>query len=332
MGLKISPVVLGLVVVAFGSVVHFCGPCSEAAEIGPGRTGLTLTPTAVQPTPTPSPSATSSAIGEISAPIYGVTVDRTSNLSATVIALGKFSKKVTVRIVFDEGMHPADYQDAVDQIHSVAYILGQPADSSYVVDFALDQYKARFSEYLNAFGDKVDLWEVGNEVNGEWLGPPADVSAKILAAYDIVKAAGKKTVLTLFFNEGEDCAPSPQYEMYSWVQNHIPERMKSGVDYVLVSYYPASCPQYKPDWRNEFTKIGNIFPNSKLGFGELGITGTDAQKASMIDEFYPMQVDHPRYIKGFFWWYFCQDMVPYTNHLWGVLDQAISRWKCERSG
>lgn len=331
MGLKTSPVVLGLVVVAFGLVARLCVAYPEAAGISPGKTGLAPAPTAVRSTPTPSPPAACSAIGEVPAPIYGVTVDSTTDLSAVVTALRRFSKKVTVRIVFDRGVPAADYRQAVDQIHAVAYILGQPADSSYVEDYTLDQYKAVFTEYLNAFAGKVDLWEVGNEVNGNWLGPVGDVSAKVSAAYDIVKAAGEKTVLTLVFNEGQDCAVSPpcaaapQYEIYSWVRNYIPERMKRGVDYVLFSYYPGNSPQFKPDWKSEFTRIGNVFPNSKLGFGELGIEGTEAEKAALIDEFYPMQMDHPRYIKGFFWWYFRQDMVPYTKHLWGVLDRAMSR-------
>lgn len=298
-----------------GLFVLLCGPCLAAAGAGSVR---------ARPALAPAQNA------DLPAPIYGVTVDSTSDLAAIVTALEKLSRKVTVRIVFDRGMHPADYRKAVKQIHRVAYILGQPADSSYVEYYTLDEYKALFTEYLTAFADEVDLWEIGNEVNGNWLGPPAEVSAKVSAAYDIVKAAGRKTVLTLMYNEGLGCAASPpecaeagQYEMYTWVRTHVPARMRSGVDYVLFSYYPANSPEFKPDWKREFNRIGNLFPHAKLGFGELGIEGSDAQKAALIDEFYPMRIAHPRYIKGFFWWYFRQDMVPYTKPLWGVLDRAI---------
>ncbi len=282
--------------------------------------------------PAARPASARPAMGNVPAPIYGVTIDSVDDVPATVTALRKLSRKPTVRIVFDQGMHPADYQEAVEQIHKVAYVLGQPADSSCVKHYTLEQYQVLFREYLAAFGGIVDLWEVGNEVNGNWLGPPADVSAKVSAAYDIVKAAGKKTVLTLVYNEGQGCAASPpecaeaaQYEMYTWVRTHVPLRMRRGVDYVLFSYYPANSPDFKPDWEREFTRIGDLFPDAKLGFGELGIEGSDAQKAALIDEFYPMRIDHPRYIKGMFWWYFRQDMVPHTKPLWGVLDRAISR-------
>ncbi len=303
----LGPVVLGLLALSGGS----CAAAGRAQS-------KALAPTAV---------------GNVPAPLYGVTVDSVSDVPATIAALRKLSRKPTVRIVFDLGMHPADYRDAVEQIHQVAYILGQPADSGYVKHYTLDQYQALFREYLAAFGGIVDLWEVGNEVNGNWLGPPADVSAKVSAAYDIVKAAGKKTVLTLSYNEGLGCAASPpecaeaaQYEMYTWVRAHVPLRMRRGVDYVLFSYYPEHSPDFKPDWKREFARIGEIFPQARLGFGELGMDrGTEAQKAALIDQFYPMRIDHPRYIKGLFWWYFRQDMVPHTKPLWGVLDRAISR-------
>lgn len=99
----------------------------------------------------------------------------------------------------------------------------------------------------STFGNTIDVWEVGNEVNGEWLGAAAGVSAKIAGAYDIVKAAGKTSALTLHFNEGADCPTYPVNEMYSWVNTYVPDRMKQGVDYVLFSYYPENCPEIKPD-------------------------------------------------------------------------------------
>ncbi|MBM2821058.1 MAG: hypothetical protein HW405_818 [Candidatus Berkelbacteria bacterium] len=326
--IKILLIILGAVLIAFGIVMYFYSPYSEAARGGWGHgkqkssPSPTLTVTAAT-TPTFSPTTTS---GGVPSPIYGVTVDDTSGISNTVTALSKLSKKPTVRIVFDPGMRPADYQTAVDQIRTVAYTMGQPVDSDGMKNYTLDQYKARFTEYLSAFGSKIDIWEVGNEVNGEWLGSATDVSAKISAAYDIVKGAGKTTALTLHFNEGADCPTYPINEMYSWANTYVPDKMKQGTDYVLFSYYPENCPEIKPVWNVEFTKIGNIFPNAKLGFGEIGMNGgTDAQKATLVNEFYPMQISHPRYVKGVFWWYFKEEMVPYTNYLWGVLNQSFTK-------
>ena len=325
--MKVLLIILGGVLIAFGIVMYFYSPYSEAAKKSPGKIKWTPVPSPTTTvTKTPTPGASQTATSGVPSPIYGVTVDNTSGITNTVTALSKLSKKPTVRIVFDPGMHPADYQTAVDQIHNVAYTMAQPVDSDSMKDYTLDQYKARFTEYLNAFGNKIDIWEVGNEVNGEWLGNATDVSAKISGAYDIVKGKGAITALTLHFNEGEDCPTYPVNEMYSWVNTYVPAKMKSGTDYVLFSYYPENCPEISPNWNSEFTKIGNIFTNSKLGFGELGINGgTVAQKTALINQFYPMQISHPHYVKGIFWWYFKEEMVPYTNSLWGVLNTAINK-------
>ena len=208
----------------------------------------------------------------------------------------------------------------------IAFTMGEPVDSSDMRRYSVDQYRSRFDEYVKGLGDKIDIWEIGNEVNGEWLGSSSDTSAKISAAYDVVKTAGKKSALTLHFNEGEDCPTYPEFEMYSWINNYVSDKIKQGVDYVLFSYFPENCPEINPNWDSEFSKIGNIFVNSKLGFGELGYErGTQAQKETIIKEYYPKNINHPRYVKGIFWWYFKEEMVPYTNYLWGVLNTAISQ-------
>jgi len=256
--------------------------------------------------------------------IYGITVDDTSKLSLTLDSITRLSQKTMVRIVFDYGMNPVDYSNAVNQIDSIAYTMAEPVDSSDMTKYSTYQYSNRFSQYLSAFGNQIEIWEIGNEVNGEWLGNATSVSDKIAAAYDLVKAAGKKTALTLHYNVGGDCPTYPVNEMYSWVNKYVPERMRQGVDYVFFSYYPENCPEISPNWELEFQKIGNIFPNSKLGFGELGYeVGTQAQKEALIKRFYPMKINHPRYVKGIFWWYFKEEMVPYTSYLWGVLNKAI---------
>ena len=55
----------------------------------------------------------------------------------------------------------------------------------------------RTAQYLSALGNQVDMWEIGNEVNGNWTGAYSDVSAKIYDAWQQVHAAGKRSELTL---------------------------------------------------------------------------------------------------------------------------------------
>ena len=71
-----------------------------------------------------------------------------------------------------------------------------------------------------------------------------------------------------------------------------------------------------------FDELGVMFPNSKIGFGECG-TKIAANKATYVDRYYRMKIDHPRWVGGDFWWYFAEDMVPSTAPLWATLDKAI---------
>jgi len=58
--------------------------------------------------------------------------------------------------------------------------------------------------------------------------------------YDAAKAAGKLTGAYAYYEN----PPTPGYEMISWVDQNIPpgHRMRSGLDYVLVSYYEIRTP------------------------------------------------------------------------------------------
>jgi hypothetical protein len=252
--------------------------------------------------------------------VYGVTIDGIDNLSSIITSLSGLCKKPTTRIVFDENVAATNYQNAVNQIHNVSFIMGEILDSYYMNTYNLSQYVARTNEYLNLLGDKVDIWEVGNEVNGEWLGTTSSVVPKIDTAYKILKAHGKITELTLYYNK--NCYSNSQNEMFRWVNQNLSAAMKNGLDYVLVSYYEDDCNNLQPNWQVVFDSLHVIFPNSKLGIGECG-TLTANNKASFINRYYRMQITTPKFIGGYFWWYFKQDCVPQTSSLWSVMNNAI---------
>ena len=257
-------------------------------------------------------------------PLYGVTVDAIDHLQDILQSLQNLVYMPTVRVVFDEWIPATDYRNAVSQMNSVSFVVGEILDSSAVEQYTVNQYQQRTTEYLDTIGSLVDIWEIGNEINGEWLGTtPGEIPsvvAKMTGAYDLVKARGGRTALTLYYNE--DCWTYPSEEMFTWADANIPADMKQELDYVLVSYYEEDCNNLRPDWPTVFERLAAMFPNSKIGFGETG-TSIDADKADTINRYYPLQIDQPNYIGGYFWWYFKEDMVPYTNPLWSVLNAAI---------
>lgn len=250
----------------------------------------------------------------------GVTVTDPWRTSAVVASLAALPRKATARIVFDEFVAASEYGDIPARIHAVANTMGEILDSAYVAQYSVAEYKARTQEYIDRFGKDVDIWEIGNEVNGEWLGDQSAVVQKITGAYDLVKRAGGRTALTLYYNK--TCYDRAGNEMFAWTSRNIPAAIKNGVDYVLVSYYEDDCPGPLPNWQSVFAQLGEVFPNAKLGIGECGTT-RKKYKADYIRRYYLMAIDHPRYVGGHFWWYFNEDMVPRGTTLWNLLAQVL---------
>jgi hypothetical protein len=260
------------------------------------------------------------ALRPLPAKVYGVTLDDISSLSASLDSLGSLGKMVMARVVFDRWQPATDYTNAVSKIYPKSYVMGEILDSFAFKEYSLAQYKARTSEYLSAMANTVDLWEIGNEINGEWLGGTSAVVAKMTAAYDLVKSKGQRAALTLYYNP--NCWAKPSHEMFLWAANNIPARMKSGLDYVWVSYYEDDCNNYQPDWKQVMTKLGAMFPNSKIGIGECGTTDP-AKKADFIKRYYSLRPVVANFAGGYFWWYFHPDMIPKTEPLWSVLNQVL---------
>lgn len=253
-------------------------------------------------------------------PLYGVTIDAVDNVPAVVDALSHLSRTPTVRVVFDEGMDAPHYVGPVVAIRDVAYVMGELADSSTLKQYTAPQLRQRAAAYLHALGGNVDVWEIGNEINGEWTGTTRDVVDKTMAAYEVIKAGGGRTALTLYYNEG--CAEQPSRAMFDWVQRNLPPRLRDGLDYVFISFYEDDCKIAPPDWNAVFSRLGELFPYAALGFGEVG-TRHAMRKAALVAHYYGLAIAHPRFVGGYFWWYFRQDMVPRSRPLWRSLDAAF---------
>lgn len=271
-------------------------------------------------------SASTQAAGPVGAmpagpaPLYGVTLDAVDNVPAVVDALSHLSRTPTVRVVFDEGMDAPHYVGPVVAIRDVAYVMGELADSSTLKQYTAPQLRQRAAAYLHTLGSNVDVWEIGNEINGEWAGTTRDVVDKTMAAYEVIKAGGGRTALTLYYNEG--CAEQPSRAMFDWVQHNLPPRLRDGLDYVFISFYEDDCKIAPPDWNAVFARLGELFPHAALGFGEVG-TRHAMRKAALVAHYYGLAIAHPRFVGGYFWWYFRQDMVPRSRPLWRSLDAAF---------
>jgi hypothetical protein len=291
-----------------------------------------------------SQNANAQAAAAIKAPMYGVTLDDVSNINAIITSLTKLPYKPTVRVVFDPGTTAAQYYPALVKLHTVAYVMGEIMDSSYFPT-DINTYTARTTELVNGLSGTVDVWEIANEINGEWLranpnGNAATVKAQetaigqmVAAASTIVKNAGGKTAVTLYYNDdgkGNNCYEKPTDSWWTWPTTYLPSSVLQTADYALFSYYPyQDCSGLSPNWSTSFTALEAMFPNAKVGFGEIGTSSTKAPASvqqNLITTYYPMvnSFKDPKFIGGFFWWYYAEEMVPYTKSYWTLLDQTIA--------
>ena len=251
---------------------------------------------------------------DVPAPIWGITLDSVSRIDEIESALQGFRHRLTARIVFDPGTTSADYRPAMIRIAKHAWIMGQICDSYYMKKMDLPAFQAATRDYFRGLHDLVNIWEVGNEVNGDWLGKNEDVAAKVLYAHGYVKARGGRTALTLYW----DCRNEAWDEIWEWGNRYLTSEFRRTVDYVFLSVY---CPSLA-DWGPVFRRMGIEYPGAKVGFGEVG-NEKAALKPGCLRTYYGLHVNAPRYVGGYFWWFFTQDMLPKSRPMWKVLQAAI---------
>jgi hypothetical protein len=219
---------------------------------------------------------------------------------------------------------------------------------SYYFPTDINTYTARTKELVYGLNGTVDVWEIANEINGEWLrknpnGSKATVNAQetaigqmVAAANSIVKGVGGKTAITLYYNDdskGTNCWAKPQDYWKTWPTTFLSASVRQGTDYAFFSYYPyQDCPDLKPSWEADFSALASIFPNAKIGFGEIGTSSLSAPvsvQTGLIKTYYPMvnTIKNPKFIGGVFWWNYAEQMVPYTKSYWTTLRDTIAPLK-----
>ena len=208
-------------------------------------------------------------------------------------ALVKLPAKTIVRVVFDANTEATDYKDALNYLRSLKmpdgtrkiFIMGELLDSDFLAQYRWDckpsegctigeqgknfhDYKTRIDSYVKDLDEQVDIWEVGNEINGEWADEGciknsedsciSDVSEedvngvktkstplpKITAqkiAY-AVNAVKNKPIAITFIDQPE-CTTWDDNTMSGWlkVSELKPLIDNKTIDYLLISYYEDNC-------------------------------------------------------------------------------------------
>jgi hypothetical protein len=261
---------------------------------------------------------------------HGVTTERVTQLDRLARRLRLHRVDPFVRVVFQPGERPQAYAVAVRRIRREAYVMGLPFDSTATADASVAAYRSRVRRYVERFGDRVDAWEIGNELNGAWVGTPRSIDAKVAAAFDVVErehaAEHLRSAITLNYWPSSDCYADP-WERTLPFARQLPRRVRRGVDVVLLSFYETACsPRARPtasQFARTLRRLGRIFPHARVGLGEVGAqrrsdglsaNPTLREKQRVAERYYGMHAAlrravGSRFLGGYFWWYYHQDAV-----------------------
>jgi hypothetical protein len=125
---------------------------------------------------------------------------------------------------------------------------------------------------------------------------------------------------TVYYNNTCEDAHGP---MFDWIQTYVADRVKQGTDLATISYYSQDCNGREPalpEWQQTFDRLASIFPNAKVGFGEIGLkSGTTQQLSDYARQYVTLRVNNPRYFGGFFYWYFNEQAVGSNKPFLGAL-------------
>ena len=267
---------------------------------------------------------------------WGITVDRTTQYPAVVQSASDLvdgaPADAFMRVVFDE-LVPATSYDGIVAAATAAnvHVVGEILDSSAMSKYPLAQWQSRVDEYVAHF-PALDVWEVGNEVNGEWLGP--QVQEKIEYAARHVKAThpGATTMLTFYWQMGT--AGSGATSLFQWIHDHVTPALAADVDVLALSAWIGDAPLGIAH-DEVFERLHALFPSQRIVIGELGYWSpgttqawwwrsqanpTTTVRQALARHMYLANLAFPYGLGGNFWWYYYDEMFGGTP-LWHTVNE-----------
>jgi hypothetical protein len=275
---------------------------------------------------------------------WGVTVDRINNYASVVQSVADLVQNVAndayMRVVFDEFVPAANY-DAIVNAAAAAHVVvvGQILDSFPMRQYSLLQWQARVQEYVDHF-PQITVWEIGNEVNGEWLGPQVKEKIEYAASYVKAKDPSDKTVLTFYWQMGT--AGAAANALFQWISDNVSPALKANVDVVALSTWIGDAPLGIAH-DEVFERLHALFPTQQVMMGELGYWSprtsqywwwrsqqnpTTTVRRALAKQMYLANLSFPYGLGGNFWWFYYDEMWGKTPLWQDVNDVYRSIYFC----
>jgi len=190
-------------------------------------------------------------------------------------------------------------------------------------------YTARAKNLALHYEGLIPSWEVGNEINGDWLGGmKAPLSTD--QAFAITQAAAAElkgidprleTVATLYW--WGPTAPDFAHSLNGWLSRYAPQGFGQNIDAVALSLEPEDNP-VGVAFESIFKKTAEFLPGKKLMIGdfEYGQSGRqrgywwlkpddiDGAREDLVSLYTPASCAVPQSVCGGFFWYALEQMLP----------------------
>lgn len=268
--------------------------------------------------------------------LIGVTFTRVPSMAEVnrLRQLADSGRRPAVRVVLDDLAEINAWADAVGAIQDTgSLVVGQVCDSFLIRDLTDAQWRARLDTVFTRLAS-VDVWEVGNELGGNWLGDKA--IERVTQAARRARSASRPSLLTLYYQLGQD---EPRYSTFTWAKANLTPALMELVDVVGLSIYPQHHPLGSGADRI-LTALAAAFPDHQIAVTEAGYGAEDLNDGpwwfGSADDIHAARREVARHITSVglgrarcwgapFWWYFLEDEAEPGGAVGDVLAEVAAK-------
>lgn len=232
-----------------------------------------------------------------------------------------------------------EYDEIVDELRSRGLkIMGTVLDTAQWPRTMTPQvYAERVKNLALHYRDKIRTWEVGSELNGDWLGGVRDPLSPD-EVYRVYRAGAAKlkeldpsfeSVVTLYWWDGT--APSEEHSTFGWLKRRSREGFGRDVDVVGLSLQPDDNPvgmafetifervhREVPDKRLMVSSLGYVEGDKLQGWWWFDPEDVEAGRSDVLIFMTTASCAMPRSLCGGFWWQTLDQMIPGNRKTTGL--------------
>ncbi len=224
-----------------------------------------------------------------------------------------------------------EYDEIVKELRAAGIrVMGCVLDTNqWPSELTPQVYAARTRNLVLHYSDPIKSWEVGVEINGNWLGGQKEPlsSQQVFKIFQAAAAQVKEiepsleVVGTLYWWDGT--APDEEHSLGGWLAMYVPKGFGRSVDVVALSLQPEDNPvglgfepifervrQYLPDKKVMLGSFGYVEKSDLNGYWWLNPTDVDGARKDLMILYTMASCAIPRSACGGFWWQTLDQMIP----------------------